>query len=154
MADIIVRPAQDDDLPAIADLRWRWVRENGETPAVTREEFAQSLAAWARENRTTHRCVVGVRETTVLGMAWLAVLPRVPTPSVSRRLCGDVQCVYVVPDERDGGLGGRLVDSVLRLAAELRLERVTVHSSPRAIRAYERRGFASSPRLLQVYSAE
>lgn len=152
MAEIIVRPARDADLPGVADLRWRWVHENGETPTVTRDEFGHAFAAWVRENRASHRCVVAVRGETVLGMAWLAVLRRVPTPSAPRRLSGDVQSVYVLPRERDGGIGGRLVDSVLRLAADLRLERVTVHSSSRAIRAYERQGFASSPRLLQVYS--
>lgn len=152
MADIIVRLAEDDDLPGIADLRWRWVRENGDTPAATQEEFTRLFSAWARENRASHRCVIALRGTAVVGMAWLAVVQRVPTPNARRRLSGDVQSVYVRPEERDGGIGGRLVDSVLRLAAQLRLERVTVHSSPRAIRAYERQGFASSPRLLQVYS--
>ncbi|MEJ2857713.1 MULTISPECIES: GNAT family N-acetyltransferase [unclassified Saccharothrix] len=61
-----------------------------------------------------------------------------------------MQCLYVVPEARDGGLGGRLIEAILRLAAELGLERVTVHSSERALRAYERQGFAVSPNLLQA----
>ncbi|MFJ7179584.1 hypothetical protein ACIQXA_25020 [Streptomyces massasporeus] len=35
-------------------------------------------------------------------------------------------------------------------AHEFGLERVTVHSSPRAVTAYARGGFERSPRLLQV----
>ncbi|MFJ5993848.1 GNAT family N-acetyltransferase [Streptomyces sp. NPDC092370] len=35
-------------------------------------------------------------------------------------------------------------------ARELGLERVTVHSSPRAVPAYARSGFQESPRLLQA----
>nr|WP_051851549.1 GNAT family N-acetyltransferase [Streptomyces rimosus] len=61
-----------------------------------------------------------------------------------------MRCVYVVPGERDGGLGGRLIDAVLNLAHGNGLERVTVHSSDRAVRACARHGFGTPPRLLQA----
>lgn len=61
-----------------------------------------------------------------------------------------MQCVYVIPEERDSGTGGRLIGALLDRARALGLERVTVHSSPRAIPAYVRQGFDVSPRLLQV----
>ncbi|WP_199834554.1 GNAT family N-acetyltransferase [Streptomyces sp. NRRL F-5755] len=83
-------------------------------------------------------------------MAWPAATRRVPSPRAPDRASGDVQCVYVVQGERDGGLGGRLIDAVLDLAYGYGLERVTVHSSDRAVRAYARHGFGTSPRLLQA----
>jgi len=83
-------------------------------------------------------------------MAFLAITRRVPSPHVFSRASGDVQCVYVVPEARDAGLGAVLIDAVLGLAAELELERVAVHSSQRAVSAYERAGFVVSPLLLQV----
>ncbi|GDY31951.1 hypothetical protein GTS_35840 [Gandjariella thermophila] len=86
----------------------------------------------------------------MIGMAWLAIVRRVPTPRKPDRASGDVQCVYIVPHERNAGLGSGLIDAVLDLARSLRLERVTVHSGTRAIPVYTRRGFAGSPRLLQV----
>ncbi|WP_344162622.1 GNAT family N-acetyltransferase [Nocardiopsis rhodophaea] len=55
-----------------------------------------------------------------------------------------------MPDERDRGLGGELIDAVLSWARDLGLERVTVHSSDRAVSAYARHGFEVSPQLLQV----
>ncbi|MET9829764.1 GNAT family N-acetyltransferase [Streptomyces sp. NPDC006385] len=55
------------------------------------------------------------------------------------------------PETRDAGLGGRLITETLARAGELGLERVTVHSSPRAIPAYARLGFENSPRLLQPH---
>lgn len=73
-----------------------------------------------------------------------------PTPRAPRRASGDLQCVYVVPEARDGGLGGRLIRAVLEEARELGLERVTVHSSRRANPAYARCGFQESPRLLHA----
>jgi hypothetical protein len=55
-----------------------------------------------------------------------------------------------MPAERDAGVGALMLDAVLRQAFDLGLERVTVHSSPGAITAYVRAGFAFSDRLLQA----
>lgn len=83
-------------------------------------------------------------------MAWLAVTRRVPHPRSLDRVSGDLQSVYVVPHERDRGVGDRLIGTVLAVARDLGLERVTVHSTERAVGAYARRGFAPSSRLLQI----
>ena len=150
MTKIEIRPARPAELEAVAGLRWRWVAEQDGLPEAGRDAFVREFAAWARVNAATHRCLVLVREDQVIGMAFLAITARVPSPLVFSRASGDVQSVYVVPEARDDGLGGRLIDATLRLAADLELERVTVHSSARAVPAYERHGFAVSPHLLQT----
>ncbi|MGI5425781.1 GNAT family N-acetyltransferase [Streptomyces sp. CA-179760] len=151
MENISIRPARPREQAAVAGLRWDWLVENGDEGLGEREEFVRQFVGWARENTASHRCMVVVRDdTVVIGMAWLAVVQRVPTPRAPRRASGDLQCVYVLPEARDGGLGGRLIQAVLDRAQELGLERVTVHSTPRAIPAYARRGFQESPRLLQA----
>ena len=150
MTEIEVRAARPAELEVVAELRWRWVAERDGLPEAGRDVFVREFAAWARENAATHRCLVLVCDGRVRGMAFLAITPRVPTPAAPSRASGDLQSVYVVPEARDGGLGGQLIDGVLRLAGELGLERVTVHSTPRAVPAYERRGFAVAPELLQA----
>ncbi|WP_307868589.1 GNAT family N-acetyltransferase [Umezawaea beigongshangensis] len=150
MTRIEVRPARAAEFAAVAGLRWRWVAEHDGAPGAGREEFVREFARWARENATTHPCLVLVDGEGVIGMGFLAVTARVPAPGALSRVCGDVQCVYVVPEARDGGLGGVLVEALLSLAAELGLERVTVHSSGRAVPLYRRHGFAPSPHLLQA----
>ncbi|MFE0256950.1 GNAT family N-acetyltransferase [Streptomyces sp. NPDC059010] len=151
--DVIVRPAEPGELAAVAGLRWRWIQENdGAAPeAVGREDFIRHFVTWAEENTSSHRCMVLVSgDLGIIGMAWLAVVHRVPTPHALHRASGDLQCVYVVPEARDAGLGGRLITETLARAKDLGLERVTVHSTPRAILAYTRQGFENSPRLLQA----
>jgi GNAT superfamily N-acetyltransferase len=150
VAKIEIRPAGAAESEAVAGLRWRWAAERDGLSGAGRDEFVRRFAAWTRENAATHRCLVLMCEDRVIGMAFLAITARVPTPAAFSRASGDVQCVYVVPEARDGGLGGLLIDAILRLAAELELERVTVHSSERAVTAYERKGFAVSARLLQT----
>lgn len=146
-----IRPARADELSAVAELRWRWWQENGSTAEVSRAEFVEAFTAWSRENPRTHRCLVVVRDDSVIGMAWLAITQRVPHPGALERASGDLQCVYVLPEERDGGVGGRLIEAVLGCCRELGLERAVVHSSDRAITAYTRHGFAGSPKLLQTH---
>lgn len=150
MDDLEIRPVRDEELTDVATLRWQWVLDNGSRPDTTRAAFVGDFARWAGENGGTHQCLVAVRAGTVVGMAWLAALPRVPTPMAVHRRSGDVQCVYVVPAERNSGVGSRLIDALLARARELGFERVTVHSSVRATKAYRRRGFTGSERLLQV----
>ncbi len=77
------------------------------------------------------------------------------SPRAPEQYSGDAQCVYVVPRHRDAGLGLRPLAAVLEHAAELGLERVTVHSSPEAVPVRRSlstpAGFASSPRLIQIH---
>ncbi|WP_255579818.1 GNAT family N-acetyltransferase [Cryobacterium sp. PAMC25264] len=97
---------------------------------VTHEEFLEVFADWAGRNEQTHHCTLARRGATVVGMAWLAVLPRVPSARALVRASGDVQSVYVVPHERNAGIGGRMLAAVLERAFTAGLERVTVHSTP------------------------
>lgn len=80
-------------------------------------------------------------------MMWLAVVDRVPSARSFERASGDLQCAYVAPEFRNHGIGGRLIEAILNRAEELGLERVTVHSSPRAVVVYDRHGFADDTRL-------
>ncbi|MGW4873916.1 GNAT family N-acetyltransferase [Streptomyces chartreusis] len=148
--DIACRPVQAHELAAVAELRWHWVQELYGSSDITLEGFVPRFVAWARETESSHRCMVMARDDVVIGMAWLAITQRVPHPRAFERMSGDVQCTYVVPEERDRGLGGELIEAVLAWARELGLERVTVHSSDRAVPAYSRHGFEVSPRLLQA----
>lgn len=92
-----MRKAEALETEAIAGLRWRWVVERGGVPVVSREDFVASVVAFAAAHEQTHHRVVAVRSGVVVGMAWLAVLPRVPSPRATDRASGDEQCVYVFP---------------------------------------------------------
>jgi GNAT superfamily N-acetyltransferase len=148
--DVEVRPARAGEARVIAELRWRWFDETAGTPATSRDEFVDFFARWLVEHEMSHYCVVAVRGGEIVGMAWLAVVPRVPSPRAPKRASGDVQCVYVVPAERNSGTGALLVAAVLDRARSLELDHVTVHSSSRAVSVYKRAGFMVSEKLLQT----
>ncbi|MDR6970585.1 GNAT family N-acetyltransferase [Leifsonia shinshuensis] len=151
MGEIEIRAANPDEWEAVGGLRWDSVTEFGGEALDSREEFAARFAEWAAQHRDRHECLVAVADGAVVGMMWLARVDRVPSARAFDRSSGDLQCAYVVPELRNAGVGGRLIDAVVERARELGLERVTVHSSPRAVPVYERHGFAAEGRLLHVY---
>ncbi|WFR66263.1 GNAT family N-acetyltransferase [Curtobacterium flaccumfaciens] len=151
MDDVVIRASRPDDMPAVADLRWRWsVEEGGATPAATGAEYRDAMCAFAERHPDTHRCVVAEHGGRVLGMAWLGLVARPPTPDrPGRRLTGDVQTVYVHPELRGQGVAKRLVTALLDAADALGVERTSVHSSAEGETLYRRLGFGDARLLLQ-----
>lgn len=151
MDDVVIRASRPTDMPAVADLRWRWsVTEGGAMPAASPEAYRTAMTAFAAAHPDSHRCVVAERDGRLLGMAWLGLVARPPTPDrPARRLTADVQTVYVHPDLRGLGVAGRLVTALLDAADELGVERTSVHSSVAGESLYRRLGFGDARLLLQ-----
>jgi GNAT superfamily N-acetyltransferase len=138
--DVTVRRASAADAPALAGLRWKRATLESGYQADNLAEFVAMLGDWMRAH-PEHRAFVAETGGEVVGMAWLAVLDRVPTASKYARRGGDVQSVFVVPELRGRRVGALLMAAVLDETRRLELEHVTVHSSARAVSFYERNGW-------------
>ena len=146
---VIVRPAVQADLEAVAGLRWRWsVDENGAPPRMSRDDYTTAVVAWAAAHHDTHVGFVAERGGELVGMTWIAFSARFPTPQSADRWTADLQSVYVVPEARGIGVGSALLRAALDVAAARGAARTVVHSSDSAIPVYEHLGFASSPQLM------
>ncbi|WP_035793652.1 GNAT family N-acetyltransferase [Kitasatospora mediocidica] len=144
-----ISQAQADDVAGLARLVWLDTRhEEPEQRAV--DAFAAELAQWWAAQRGSHLAFVArLGEPEIIGMAWVALVPRVPRPGATSRLSADIQTVFVLPEQRGQGIGSALVAAASDHAAQLGAARVTVHSGRRAVPVYERLGFESSRQLLQ-----
>lgn len=152
-AGIEVRRARDDELERVVRLRWVWANEVGDE-AGDEQAFVEAAAAWARAHAETHLPHIAVdAHGEIVGMAWLALTPRVATTRSVDRWSGDLQSCYVLPAQRGHGLGGALVQAVLATAAARGVEHVTVHASPESARMYARHGFRANDRLLWADAA-
>ena len=148
-----IRTAGTADTGSLADLLLQFAASDG--TAGDRRRFATDLLGWWGSHRDSHLAFLAVLPSGApVGMAWLALSPRVPRPGATGRLCGDVQSLYVVPEERSAGVGTALVESVLRHAGSLGLEHVTVHANEPARGLYGRAGFRSSGDLLMWTAAD
>lgn len=150
MDDEVIRSAADEDLPVVAGLRWQWlVDENGSGRSIPKETFVGLFVSWLRDHADTHTCLVVEQDADLVGFAIVAYFDRVPTAEAVERTSAELQSLYVVPFARNTGVGARLIDAALNVAREAGAERITVHSSERAMTAYVRAGFGSSAKFME-----
>ncbi|MFC5922742.1 GNAT family N-acetyltransferase [Micromonospora vulcania] len=128
-----------------------WLDTLAEEPAaLSVDAFAAQLATWWAVHQDSHSAFVArLRGPEIVGMAWVALVPRVPRPGATRRLSADIQSVFVLPNQRGQGIGSALVEAASDHATRLGSLCVTVQSGRRAVPVYERLGFASSRQLLR-----
>ncbi|MET8350611.1 MULTISPECIES: GNAT family N-acetyltransferase [unclassified Micromonospora] len=146
---VAVREATVSDAAVLGGLRWRRLTEERGYTGTDRAAFMELFSTWVVHHLSTHLPFLAQVDEDVVGMAWLIVADRVPTPAQHVRRSGDVQSVYVVPELRDCGTGPALLEAVLVEARKLDLEHVTVHSSERAVPFYQRVGFQHDQRWLR-----
>jgi GNAT superfamily N-acetyltransferase len=152
MADpeLLVRRARPDEAGILSGLRWLWNVLDAGKPALPRPEFDSVFAEWMRVNAATHLPFLGVYGEEPVGMAWLALQPRVPDAARPHRVGGDLQSVFVVPHLRGHGLGRKLVATVAREAARLGLAHLTVRTGPVPLGFYVRMGFTVNGEALEL----
>ncbi len=144
-----MRRATAADSAALAGLRMRAQAEDGGHGEPDHDAFVEFFAAWFTAHSSTHLPFVAEVAGEVVGMAWLMIAERVPAPAQPLRRFGDVQSVYVLPEVRGRGIATALLVDLLATARTLGLEHVTVHSSDRAVRVYQRAGFGPDEHWLR-----
>ena len=141
--------ADQADLRHLARLLWLNAAPDQQAKRSV-ESFAVDLDAWWTDHNDSHLAFIArLAESEVVGMAWLALVPRVPRPGATTRRSADIQSVFVVPEQRGKRIGSALVQAASDHAFRLGAGHVTVHSGRKAVPVYERLGFASSRQLLQ-----
>lgn len=147
-----VRFATAADVPVVAGLRQAWTEENAGGP-VEDPSFETVFADWFE--REAGQRVIWLAEAgdRVVGMLNLLVFTRMPRPRVEAAAqhptqWGYVANVYVVPGDRDRGVGRLLLDAVTAHADEQGLARLVLSPSERSVPFYERAGFAPATSLM------
>jgi GNAT superfamily N-acetyltransferase len=142
MGDLEIRPAAEDDIPAIvamlADDPLGAQRESPEDLSPYRAAF-ERLAADPNQ-----RLVVAVREGRVVGTLQLTFVPGLSRRGATRSI---IEGVRIHADERGGGLGTQLiewaVDASRRQGCSL-VQLTSDVSRNDAHRFYERLGFSAT----------
>jgi len=113
-------------------------------------EFTGAFGEWLAEHGGGHLAWLAEVDGEAVGMAWLAVIHRVPGPQVWVRLAGNLQSVYVTPAQRGNGIGAALVRAVIEDGRRIGLDYISVHPSERSFSLYCRAGFADSAGVLEL----
>jgi GNAT superfamily N-acetyltransferase len=96
----------------------------------------------------THIPFIAEEEGRTIGMAWLALLSRVPAADRFTRVGADLQSVYVRPAWRGQGIGIRLVEAVIQRGSGA-ARHMTVRTGRSATSFYPQLGFAVSDTSLE-----
>jgi len=137
----------------LARMRWDWAAES-QAPVQQSSAFVDEFRTWFERHRETHFAFLAAAHGDAVGMAWLALLPRVPEPDAVARVGADVQSVYVDVAYRNAGVGRNLIEMALAHARATGAEHVTVQAGRRSLPLYERIGFRTSARLLRLVSQD
>jgi GNAT superfamily N-acetyltransferase len=146
MTDIVIRRADDADVPALATLRREWTHEWGgprDAPG-----FAGRFTAWFEQERQRRVTWLAEADGRAVGMVNLTVFERMPQPARAPSRWGYLANAFVLAAYRDRGIGGRLLDALLAYADEQDFARVVLNPSERAIPLYLRAGFRPASALL------
>lgn len=112
------------------------------------DRFRHDFDHWMTEHDDTHLPFVVEVNGSPVGMAWLAIIERVPGPERWTRLSGAIQSVYVSAEYRNAGLGSLLLAELVEGARQFGLDYLSVHPSPLSFPFYRRLGFAGEGSLL------
>ena len=147
---VLIRAAEAGDHDALVDLRFVWRVEEEDERGRSRAAFATEFLALMQANADTHRAWLAEDGGAPVGMAWLAIVRRIPSPERFTRLAGYLQSAYVVPRARGRGIGSALVDAVIEGARQQGLDYLAVHPSERSFSLYRRAGFSASDGVLEL----
>lgn len=151
MRDVVIRRAGSDDAPALAAMRWRFkVEDDGDEVPQNEEEFTAKCEQWLR-SRMVGAWRVWVAEVggRPCGHVFVCLVEKVPSPCPGSDALGYVTNFYVVPEQRNRGLGRALLDEVTGYARAHGLDTLIVWPSEHSAPLYRRCGFDEPDELLE-----
>lgn len=138
MTDVTIRRATTADAAAIAEIYNHYVL-NSTATFDTQPKSAEDREWWLSDRDPRHPVLVAEREGKVLG--WAALGPYRERPAWVHT---SEVAVYVAPEERGDGLGGRLMSALVEeahaLGLHVLLSQVVGGNEP-SLRMAERLGF-------------
>ncbi len=147
-ATVEVHPAGDADVATLAELRAGWVQDK--RGAAVGPDFGDRFAAWHDAQAGNRRAWLAQRDGEPVGMVNLFVYQRMPVPDREQVPWGYVGALFVRAEHRDAGIGRQLMEALVAWSIEHGLERLVVNPSDRSFPFYERLGFDTPPKLLQL----
>jgi hypothetical protein len=167
---IEIRPARPSDADALAELRWEFRAGPGGT-TESHDAFVARCAAWMQKELAdgeSWRAWVALEVEgpaagpeprrgdaghKIVGQVWLHTINKVPNPMAERERHAYLSNLYVTPPAR-GGVGTRLLETVLAQASADLVDSVVLWPSARSRSLYSRRGFTAHGEVLELRSTD
>jgi GNAT superfamily N-acetyltransferase len=136
-----VRVAGEGDLDTLAALRLAWNEEH-QGRAIDDPRFAPSFTAWVVAEAPTRTFFLAEVNGRAVGMANVKRYVRMPAAGMpSAGSWGYVGNVFVLPEHRNGGVGGALMEAVQEWSWAQGYDHLRLAPSTRAVPFYDRLGY-------------
>jgi ribosomal protein S18 acetylase RimI-like enzyme len=149
--EVAIRLATPADAPQLAALRYRFRAGLG-APVEEEGAFVARASAWfaTRLALPTWRCWLAVAaEDALIGQILLQLIEKVPNPVAEAETIGYITNLYVQPEQRGRGIGGRLLQMALAACPAETVDSLILWPTPQSVSLYERLGFSRPIDLME-----
>ena len=145
--------ALDTLLEIVLDIRLAFLAEfHDRDPDSWDTSFMDATRTYLRTGirAGSVRCWIAADDDDVLGGVSVLLFDKPPLPNDSRTTTGWVLNMYVRPDRRGCGVGGRLFDACVEAVGDAGSRQLVLHATPDGRPLYEGRGFHTSPTWMEL----
>ena len=155
VSGVVIRPAEEADLPALAALRWEF-RTDGAEPVEERAAFEARFREWVAVALADGSWRVwvaqrpgGERPGDVVGHLYAARIAKLPNPVEEPENHLYLSNLYVRPEHRGRGIAALLLDAALADTGGSGgdIDATILWARPGTAGLYARYGFGDSPEL-------
>ena len=134
----IIRGGRPEDVPGLATLRATWAAE--QEPALGDDSaFDAIFREWM--DASPRKFFVADDGGELVGMLNLMIFERMPKPGTASSRWVYLGNAYVLPEFRNAGIGGRLVDASIQFSRSIKAVRMVLSPSAESRNFYARLGF-------------
>jgi len=136
-----VRTATSADASSLAELRWEFRSES--VVFSEKSHFIEECTNWFECALVSNQWVTTVAEYNgaLVGCMCLQCIEKVPSPEQHTRHWGYLTNSYVSPNNRNNGVGKKMLKNIVQLGKERKLELIIVWPSIEAVSLYKYAGF-------------
>jgi GNAT superfamily N-acetyltransferase len=130
-------------------LRWDF---RADRPGVREDRSAfvirceQWMASALRNPRWC--CFVAETGTSLVGQVWVEIFEKIPNPTDEPERHAYITNMYVRPERRNAGIGGRLLEAAISWSVGQRPDTMFLWPTPRSRPFYARHGFVPADAIL------
>ncbi|WP_282942743.1 GNAT family N-acetyltransferase [Paenibacillus sp. RC67] len=141
-----IRKAYLDDVPQLISMRWQFTLEHEDVQSHVYEEFKEIYGEFLKSALNDPRWTIWLseRDGEIRSQVFIQQVDVVPRPGKKLSPLGYVTNVYTLPEHRNKGICGEILDKAKLNAKEENLELLIVWPSNESVNFYRRHGFTQN----------
>jgi ribosomal protein S18 acetylase RimI-like enzyme len=141
-----IRKAHLDDIPQLISMRWQFALEHEDVQPHVYKEFIEIYGEFLKSALNDHRWTIWLSESdgSILSHVFIQQVDVVPRPGKKLSPLGYVTNVYTLPEHRNKGICGEILETAKLNAKDENLELLIVWPSNKSVNFYQRHGFSQN----------